>query len=72
MADLRFQSFIGSKIASVFEPLAQLRIAVFRDFPYLYDGSLNYEMQYLQTYAGSPRSLLFAAFDGGKMGGATT
>lgn len=72
MANLQFQSFRGAEIASVFEPLAQLRIAVFRDFPYLYDGSLEYEMRYLQTYANSPRSLLFAVFDAGKMVGATT
>ncbi len=72
MAELLFQSFKGGEIRAVFEPLAKLRIAVFRDFPYLYDGSLEYEMQYLQTYAASPCSMLFAVFDAGEMVGATT
>lgn len=69
---LRFQHFEGAAIRSVFEPLARLRIAVFRDFPYLYEGSLEYELDYLSTYAASGRSLLFAVFDGEQMVGATT
>ncbi len=68
----RFQSFEGSEICAVFEPLARLRIAVFRDFPYLYEGSLDYEREYLNTYATAPRAFLFAVFDGEVMVGATT
>lgn len=70
--NLRFQSFEGPEIAAVFEPLARLRIAVFRDFPYLYEGSLDYERAYLNTYATAPRAFLFAVFDGEVMVGATT
>ena len=70
--ELRFQSFEGPAIRSIFEPLAQLRIAVFRDFPYLYEGSLEYEQEYLNTYANSGQALVFAAFDGNQMVGATT
>jgi len=70
--ELQFQSYEGTAIASVFEPLAKLRIAVFRDFPYLYEGSLEYEQDYLKTYAASERAFLFAAFDGTQMVGATT
>lgn len=69
---LLFQSYRGAAIRSVFEPLAQLRISVFRDFPYLYEGSLDYERAYLETYARSERAFLFAAFDAGKLVGATT
>lgn len=72
MAELRFKTFQGMAIASVFEPLAKLRIAVFRAYPYLYEGSLDYELAYLKTYADSPRSFLFTAFDGAEMVGATT
>lgn len=70
--NLHFQSFEGADIRSVFEPFALLRITVFRDFPYLYEGSLDYEREYLETYAASQRALLFAAFDGSAMVGATT
>lgn len=56
----------------MFDDLARLRIAVFRDFPYLYDGSVAYERAYLRTYAESERSFLFAVYDGDRMVGATT
>ena len=62
----------GAAIESVFDDLAKLRIAVFRDFPYLYEGSLDYEKEYLKTYANSERAFLFAVYDGDKMVGATT
>lgn len=71
-AALRFERHTGDRIARLFEPLARLRIAVFRDYPYLYEGSLEYEKTYLQTYADAPRALLFAVFDGPDMVGATT
>lgn len=70
--ELTYQSYVGADIARVFEPLAALRIAVFRSFPYLYEGTLAYELDYLKTYANAPRALLFAVFDGDYMVGATT
>lgn len=70
--DLRFQHFEGAAIEEIFAPLAQLRIAVFHDFPYLYEGSLPYEMEYLKTYANSPRALVFAVFDAEHLVGAST
>jgi GNAT superfamily N-acetyltransferase len=49
-----------------------LRITVFHDFPYLYEGTVSYEKKYLETYARSERSLLFTVYDGDQMVGATT
>ena len=72
LTSLRFVTKRGPEIAEVFDDLAELRIAVFRDFPYLYEGSVDYEKTYLQTYVRSGRSLLFAVYDGAKMVGATT
>ena len=69
---LQYQHYHGAAIADVFDPLAALRIAVFHDFPYLYEGTVEYEKNYLETYARSDRALLFAAFDGEQMVGATT
>lgn len=62
----------GSAIASIFEPLAHLRITVFRDYPYLYEGSVAYEKEYLSVYSQSEHSLVFAVLDGNQMVGATT
>ncbi|RAJ97683.1 acetyltransferase (GNAT) family protein [Larkinella arboricola] len=72
MQSLSFQTKRGREIESVFDGLAALRIAVFRDFPYLYEGTIEYEKTYLETYARSDRSFLFAVYDGPKMVGATT
>jgi len=52
--------------------IAQLRIAVFREWPYLYDGDLDYERNYLSRYVASPGAICVAAFDGGDMIGAST
>jgi GNAT superfamily N-acetyltransferase len=54
------------------DDVARLRIAVFHDWPYLYDGTLEYERDYLQTYRDSPGALLVGAFDGDRLVGAAT
>ena len=41
------QSLTGDDIRTVLPDLARLRMEVFREWPYLYDGSLAYEEDYL-------------------------
>lgn len=62
----------GQQIRPHLDTLAQLRMTVFRDFPYLYEGSLAYERDYLETYARSPGSLFVLAKDGARVVGAAT
>ncbi len=62
----------GAEIATVIHDLALLRIAVFKDYPYLYEGTLDYEKEYLQTYVNSDQAFLFAVYDQDRMVGATT
>jgi len=62
----------GSSITPHLDALAQLRLTVFREWPYLYDGTLADELDYLHTYASSPRSIVLLALDGTKVIGATT
>ncbi len=69
---LTYKTFKGKEIESVILDLAQLRIIVFKDYPYLYEGSIVYEQEYLQTYINSERSFLFSVWDDDKMVGATT
>lgn len=52
--------------------LARLRIAVFRDWPYLYEGDQAYEERYLATYADSPLAAIVLALDGEAVVGAST
>ena len=54
------------------DAVAALRIDVFRDWPYLYDGSIAYEREYLDAYAGSDDSVFVLAFDGDAVIGAST
>ncbi|WP_157584045.1 GNAT family N-acetyltransferase [Spirosoma arboris] len=70
--NLIFRRLTGPAFQTVFDELAALRIAVFYDFPYLYEGSVEYEKIYLETYARADRSFLFAVYDGEQMVGATT
>lgn len=69
---LRFISKTGSDTAAVFDDLAGLRISVFRDYPYLYEGSTAYEKEYLKIYSASERSFIFLVYDGDRLVGATT
>lgn len=66
------QRFIGSEMDAVFTELASLRIQVFRDYPYLYEGNLEYEKKYLKRYSKSSRGFLVAIYDQKKMIGAAT
>jgi len=69
---VRVESIPGADVARYLEPLAELRMRVFREFPYLYEGSRDYERRYLATYADSPASLVVVALDGERVVGAAT
>ncbi|MDH4442794.1 MAG: GNAT family N-acetyltransferase [Rhizobium sp.] len=69
---LTLRSFSGRDAIPHFDDLARLRIAVFRDFPYLYDGDSDYERHYMETYARSEGSLFVLVFDGETIVGAST
>lgn len=69
---LTFQRLSGPTLNQYIDELAQLRMQVFRDFPYLYDGDLAYEARYLKTYIEAPDSVIVLAFDGDKVVGAST
>ncbi len=70
---MRFKHYRGNEIASIIEALAELRIAVFREYPYLYEGSLEYERDYLTRYAESRRAMVYTIIDeNAQLVGATT
>ena len=62
----------GSDVIPWLDAVARLRITVFRDYPYLYDGDLDYEREYLSSYAASPFSLFVLAMDDQEVVGAST
>ncbi|MEM7076652.1 MAG: GNAT family N-acetyltransferase [Pseudomonadota bacterium] len=66
------QRLTGDALADRLDDLARMRITVFRDWPYLYDGTIEYERSYLRTYRDSANAILVAAFDQGRVIGAAT
>lgn len=63
---------VGAEIEPYLADLANLRIDIFRDFPYLYDGDPAYEATYLRTYVETPGSVAFLAIADGRVVGAST
>jgi len=70
--EFRYERLSGKQIADHLNGLAQLRIEIFREFPYLYQGDEDYERHYLQTYIQSPRSICTLVYEGDLLVGATT
>jgi GNAT superfamily N-acetyltransferase len=62
----------GREIEPWMDAIGELRIAVFREFPYLYDGDLAYEREYLKTYLNSTESLVVVVEAEGRAVGVTT
>lgn len=63
----------GPEAAAFTHGIAALRIRVFREYPYLYDGGLDYERDYLRRYFACPESVVILARDGdGTLVGAST
>ena len=70
--EMRVENVYYKDILPLIPKLAELRIKVFRDYPYLYEGSLEYEKNYLQIYTKSTQSVIVAVFDGDELVGAAT
>ncbi|HEY8129674.1 MAG TPA: GNAT family N-acetyltransferase [Hyphomicrobium sp.] len=69
---LDVKSVTEEDILKVLPDLGRLRIIVFRDWPYLYDGTIEYEEKYLEKFAKAKGAVVIAAYDGDQMVGAST
>ncbi len=72
MSGLRIESLHGADIARELDALAALRCTVFREWPYLYEGTRDYEAKYLQVYIDRPRAMCVLVRDGERCVGAST
>jgi GNAT superfamily N-acetyltransferase len=72
VSTLTIERVVGAAVEPYLDDLAALRIQVFREFPYLYEGTLEYESRYLRSYARSERSLVVIAREGSSVVGAST
>lgn len=69
---IRVEPLTGEALTQALDDLAQLRIKVFRSYPYLYDGDPEYERNYLQAYSRGGQTILVGAYDGDTLIGAAT
>ncbi|WP_236973950.1 GNAT family N-acetyltransferase [Membranihabitans maritimus] len=70
--NVQVKSFTGESANIYKKDLAQLRIEVFREFPYLYDGNMEYEEKYLDTFMQAEDSIIVVAFNRDKVVGVST
>lgn len=62
----------GQDLDLALPEVARLRLEVFRAWPYLYEGTLEEERQYLDVYRQSSQSVVVGAYDGAQLVGAST
>lgn len=53
--------YLGVDVLRFIDVVSKMRIEIFREFPYLYEGNLNYEMDYMVGYARHPEATLAVA-----------
>jgi hypothetical protein len=66
------KNLCGNSIQEHLDELSRLRIEIFKDYPYLYEGDKDYEKKYLRNFAKSQNATIIGAFKDGEMIGAST
>lgn len=72
MSNISISVLTGTQISEYINVIAQLRIDIFKEFPYLYDGNLEYETRYLQKFMNTPKSMIVILKDNDRIVGAMT
>jgi GNAT superfamily N-acetyltransferase len=69
---MEFQIATGQQFQQHINAIAALRISIFKEYPYLYDGDIQTETEYLKSYSKSKNSVLIIVKDKQKVIGAVT
>ncbi|MBF0468733.1 MAG: GNAT family N-acetyltransferase [Desulfamplus sp.] len=72
MYDFNIQTVTGTDIKPYIKELAALRIKIFSEYPYIYDGSLEYEEKYLKVYTETKESIVVIVSNEDQIVGAST
>ncbi|MCS6891118.1 MAG: GNAT family N-acetyltransferase [Rhodovarius sp.] len=72
MSGIEIRTASGEALLPYLPSLAELRIEVFAEWPYLYEGDVGYEERYLRHYAESPGAAVVLALAGDRVVGAAT
>lgn len=71
-SSIQIYKITGKELSDYLQVIAKLRITVFREYPYLYQGNLDYEIEYLKPYLKSKEAVFFVVKDKDKIAGAST
>lgn len=69
---VRIAPLAGPPSPKTLADLSALRLAVFRAWPYLYEGDQSYEAEYLGTFAAAADAVIVCAYDVEQLVGAAT
>lgn len=69
---IEIQELKGQEITPHIPEMGKLRVGMFKEYPYLYEGSAEYEEEYLSIYANSPNSLILTVNHNNKIVGMLT
>ncbi len=72
MADPQIEYLQGQEIEQRFEQIAALRLQVFNEWPYLYEGTMEEERRFLSYYLKAPQALAMTVVDDGQLVGVST
>lgn len=64
---MQLKYLTGHQAREYFTDIAMMRINNFKEFPYLYEGCLEYEKPYLEIYFASANSRIILAIDGNEI-----
>ena len=61
--------FRGNDFAPYLKRLSQMRMTHYRGYPYLYEGSDDYEHEYIADFPNNQHSIMVGAFESGELEG---
>lgn len=70
--NIKIVSYHSGEIKNLIPDIARLRIEIFAEYPFLYDGDLDYEYKYLEKYDTTENAIVVAAYDNDKIIGVST
>jgi hypothetical protein len=70
--EMQIKVLHGKEIAPYVQDITALCLTVYREYPYLYEGTVSEYEPYIQSYADSPNGIVCLLFEGDRLVGATT
>lgn len=72
MNNIKIVSFTHEQVQMFIPEIAKLRIEVFKEYPFLYAGDIDYEKRYLEKFMMMKNAVIVAAYNGNTIVGIST